>query len=183
MKRVYVISDTHDNLANVRVFKDAVKGGSAVVIHLGDYVSPFTLRELLSISVELIGIFGNNDGDKSLMKAIHPALDDQPLEVDLNGYRVLALHGFKGVEMTVRIVNAIASQGMYDVVLYGHTHKYDLRYVGKTLVVNPGALSGYLCERPTYGVIDFEEGVALIMSLVEGRAIASIKLRSRAGRT
>ena len=61
--KIGIISDSHDHMDNiaksVRIFKDR---GVAYVLHIGDYVNPNSVRAFQGI--KLVGIFGNNDGDK-----------------------------------------------------------------------------------------------------------------------
>lgn len=79
--KVLVVSDIHDNLEAISRFKLAVlKENYDLLVVLGDFTSPFTLKELLNIAPKLIGVFGNNDGDKALLKNLAPQLTDQPLE-------------------------------------------------------------------------------------------------------
>ncbi|HLD30045.1 MAG TPA: metallophosphoesterase family protein, partial [bacterium] len=42
----------------------------------------------------------------------------------------------------------------YDLIIYGHTHKIDTRKEGKTLVINPGELGGWLTGRKTFVILD-----------------------------
>ncbi len=179
MTTYLVIADTHDNLANVRLLKKYL--GTTLrnvkyVIHLGDITSPFTLRELINLERELIVITGNNDGDKILLKSVYDGVEDPPLEVNLCGLNALLLHGFKDANLTLRIVNSIAKSGYYDIVLFGHTHKYYLDVASNTLVMNPGTLSGYLSPQPTYGLLDFNEGKAYIISLIDGKYLLSTSI-------
>jgi len=54
------------------------------------------------------------------------------------------------------LIETIANSQEYDLVLYGHTHRIDVRKVGKTLVINPGELCGYLTGRSTVYLFDPE---------------------------
>ena len=42
-------------------------------------------------------------------------------------------------------------------VVHGHTHRAGVRREGKTLVVNPGEVCGYLYGRPTVAVLDTDK--------------------------
>ena len=55
------------------------------------------------------------------------------------------------------LLRALAESGLYDVVVYGHTHQASLERRGKTLVVNPGELCGCLTGRSSYALIDLEK--------------------------
>ncbi len=182
MSTYLIISDTHDNLSNLEVLKKHVNTylrNVDTIIHLGDITSPFTLKELLNLGIELVVILGNNDGDKLLLKEVYGKISEPPLEIRLCGLDTLLIHGFKSASITHKIVNALARGGDYDIILFGHTHRYYLDVVGSTLVMNPGALSGYLTQQPTYGVVDFKEGKAYIASLINGRHLLSTSLPSR----
>ena len=65
---VGIISDTHDNLAGlqkaIQIFKERK---IEMLIHCGDWVSPFTLeffdREMKDLNVPIKSVVGNNPGD------------------------------------------------------------------------------------------------------------------------
>ncbi len=148
---VGVISDTHDVLPGIdRAVEVFRREGVEHVIHLGDYVAPFSLLRLLDQldGVRFNGVFGNNDGEKPGLLRIaekHGSwISDQGLEVEVGGRRVLLLHGFGSPDNTRRIVYALASSRKWDAVLYGHTHQPDVRYIRGVLVLNPGTASGIL---------------------------------------
>ena len=177
VSRLIVISDTHDDLININRFIRSVRNylNDSLIIHLGDITSPFTLKFLTDSLSNLIVVLGNNDGDKLLLKKVNPNIEDQPVELKIRSLRILLIHGFKDIGMTLRFVNALATSGFYDVILYGHTHKYDLRLEGDVLVMNPGTLSGYLASEATYGLIDLENRYASIVSLIRGEVVKVIK--------
>lgn len=150
-----------------------------LLIHLGDYTSPFTLRKLTSFNIRLLGVFGNNDGDKALIIKSLGALGeiyDQPYEVSVDGVKMLLLHGFGSRDLTDKLVNYIALGGDYNLILYGHTHIHRLELVGNTLIVNPGTLAGYLSDRPTLAFIDTDKSLILILDLINGNVLKSFKL-------
>jgi putative phosphoesterase len=61
-----IMSDSHDNLKAVRtaacLYREA---GCSLVIHAGDFIAPFTARELALAGCLVKGVFGNCDGEKS----------------------------------------------------------------------------------------------------------------------
>jgi len=176
--RVLVISDTHDNLQAINAFCERI-GGEGVdnydlLIHLGDIISPFSLRAIQGLGIKVIGVFGNNDGDRVLLKRFCPELSGHPMQTDIGGLKALLMHGWGGRDVTESMVNALAASGAFDVILYGHTHIADARVINDTLVLNPGALSGYLAERQTYAVLDIERGRAALVDLQSGRVIREV---------
>ncbi len=178
MSEYLILSDTHDNLDSIRKLVELLGEGRVLtranevkLIHLGDFVSPFTLRMLLEHFHLVAAVFGNNDGDKVLLRELAPQIFDQPQEIKLSDFRVLLLHGFKSPKMTLETVNSLAAAGSYDIVLYGHTHTHDVRVVGNgVLVFNPGTLSGYLSNTQTFGLLDLEMRKARVLDL-QGRVI------------
>ena len=166
MARAIVVSDTHDNLRHVLDYlESADTSGQDVkwLIHLGDIVSPFTLRRLARAAGEkglsVIAVFGNNCGEKlGLLRVAREAgvdLGEAPRTVEVGGRRLLLVHGFGSKENTLEIVNALAVSNRWDAILYGHTHEADLRVADGTLILNPGDAGGSL-ERPSIAVLDLE---------------------------
>ena len=61
--KIGIISDSHDHIENIKrgiqiLRKDEVE----LIIHLGDYVNPNSVRAFEGTGLTVI--FGNNDGDK-----------------------------------------------------------------------------------------------------------------------
>ena len=81
---------------------------------------------------------------------------EPPLELNIKNRRILVFHGFSTVERTVDIVNSLANSGKYDVILYGHTHKAEVRKLNGTLIVNPGEACGYLSGKYTFATVDLK---------------------------
>jgi len=55
------------------------------------------------------------------------------------------------------LLKALAESGLYDIVIYGHTHQAVIEKRGRTLVVNPGELCGCLTGRSSYALINVEK--------------------------
>ena len=60
--------------------------------------------------------------------------------------------------------NLIAS-GEYAYVLHGHTHKRRDQTVGRTRVINPGALGGRRPQRYSFCILDLATGDARFVEL------------------
>ncbi|MEM1767624.1 MAG: YfcE family phosphodiesterase, partial [Candidatus Bathyarchaeia archaeon] len=62
-----LMSDTHDNLPMVEKAVSLLNDRKVeLVLHAGDYVAPFVIPKLRELKAKVIGVFGNNDGDKEL---------------------------------------------------------------------------------------------------------------------
>lgn len=160
--KIGIISDSHDNITNVKKAVELFKARKVdFVIHLGDYVSPPHVRAFKGL--KLIGIFGNNDGEKyGLAKAfseIEGELKGEFYEFEQDGLKFACMHG--AVE---QLRDALIEAGKYDVVLYGHNHKVDNRVAGKTIVINPGTAHGFEGDA-TVAIFDTLEKKAEIIKL------------------
>jgi len=136
-----VISDTHDNIPNVRAFlREALKRNVSCVFHCGDIISPFVLKEFLGTGIEFHGVFGNNDGEVLLLsERSSQRVKKGPRELEVEGFKILLMHEPVAIE-------ALVSSQHYDYIFYGHTHMSEIRNNSSTMVINPGDASGYLAE-------------------------------------
>ncbi|MEZ0289670.1 MAG: metallophosphoesterase [Sulfolobales archaeon] len=159
---IAVVSDSHDNLVNVDKAINLIKSrGVDTVIHLGDIIAPFTLARFIGAGLRVIAVFGNNDGEKIVLKKVaergNSEINEPPHTIVLNGRKILMIHGKGSVEETREYVEALASSGYYDVILYGHTHAVDSRVVKNTLVLNPGEIYGFLSGRASFAFLDLDK--------------------------
>ncbi len=166
MVLVGVMSDSHDNMANVeKAFNIFREHGVEAIIHLGDIISPFIVKKMAELSwsgLMVYAVYGNNDGDKPLLYRLFSekgwSIWDGPRVIEVGGKKLLLMHGYNGIEHTREIAYSTASsyKGL-DAVLYGHTHKRDHRVVDGVLVLNPGETYGYLFGEPSIAILDLEE--------------------------
>jgi putative phosphoesterase len=161
--KIGILSDSHDNLVNIEKAAGKLNElGVDLAIHLGDYIAPFTIRRIGELlRVRLIGVFGNNDGDKYLIlsnaRAYGFEVYEAPYILSIDGYSLLAMHGYGSKDLTRSIVYSLCLSGRYDVVMYGHTHEVHIEKIGKSLAINPGEVFGYLSGKPSIAVLDLEE--------------------------
>jgi uncharacterized protein len=155
-----IMSDTHDNVPLVKkaiaLFNERQTGH---IIHAGDFTSPFILKYFKDLQHPFTGVFGNNDGDKLLLQDRSGGrLQNQPYIFTLEDRRIVVLHEHL-------IVDALADSGHFDLVIYGHTHEAEVRKAGKTLVINPGEVSGWLYGKSTVAIADLKTMEAAIIDL------------------
>lgn len=159
--RIGILADTHDNLVNIRKFLTLFRErGVELVLHAGDFVSPFTAEPFKEAGFKIIGVFGNNDGDKLYLMERYRGVGELflgPHELELAGRKILLTHEPRALE-------ALVSSGRYDLVVYGHTHRAELRE-GRPLVVNPGEAGGWLTGRATCVLVDLSSLRAELLSL------------------
>ena len=142
-----VMSDSHDTLPMIRraleVFKSA---GAECVVHAGDFIAPFAVREILKFPGPVHGCFGNNDGEKAGIRKLWPAVAEPPVRLTFGGRRLLLAHA---------PVDAPGGPDAPEVVISGHTHQLLVeRKPGGPLLLNPGETGGWLYGRATVAVLD-----------------------------
>lgn len=152
---VGLVADTHDCLPMVdKAIKKLNDEGAELVLHAGDYVAPFVIPKFKALKAKLIGVFGNNDGDRELLRRRFGECERLELrgnfaEIAVNGLRIALLHGHDE-----ELLKALVNSGGFDVVVHGHTHKAEVYRKGGTLVVNPGEVCGYLSGKSTIALFD-----------------------------
>jgi len=170
-----VISDSHDNVyALKKVLLRLISHGVESVIHLGDIISPFTVKllrdELRGIPV--IAVKGNNDGDvyqlTSMFNRFGWTFKSEPGVIEINGRKIFIVHGYGGIDETTMLVNSLAKSLNVDLILYGHTHKPVMEKVNGKLVLNPGEVCGYLTGKISYAIMDLEANKAEMHYINEG---------------
>jgi putative phosphoesterase len=148
--KIGILSDTHDRLPIVERAVERFRAESVGwVVHAGDFVSPFTAIPLARLDVPFDGVFGNNDGDRLYLTRRFEEIGSIHL-----GYHTFEIEGVRGVLMhEPKSIDALVASGHYDLVIYGHTHRVDLRE-GACVVINPGEACGYLSGRATVVILD-----------------------------
>ena len=157
--KIVLMSDSHDNLP---ALKKAVTWCNEHkvdhVLHAGDLVAPFVNRALKDLDAPYNLLFGNNDGERVGLKLLFKEkIFDPPFALTLDDKRILMLHA------PILLDSLIESQ-KYDLILYGHTHEIDIRE-GKTLVVNPGELCGWLTGKQTMVLWDTGAGTLELIQI------------------
>lgn len=157
-----VMSDSHDNVTMIRravsLFKD---NGCGLVIHGGDIIAPFAARELEALGCPIKAVFGNCDGETlGLEKSLEGfgEIKEAPFVFAHAGRKFLLVHYHFSV-------GKYAASENYDVIIFGHTHKPELRKKGKTLVLNPGEAGGWLTGKCTVALLDPEKLEAEVIAL------------------
>ncbi len=161
-----LIADTHDNLPMVdKAVKKLNEMNVGLVLHAGDYVAPFVIPKFKELKAKLIGVFGNNDGDRELLKKRFNEYEDLEVhgnfaEIIVGGLKIALLHGDEE-----ELLEALINSQSFDIVVHGHNHKTEVYQKGKTLIVNPGEVCGYLTGKSTIALFDTDRREAEIIEL------------------
>ncbi|HYP08276.1 MAG TPA: YfcE family phosphodiesterase [Bryobacteraceae bacterium] len=133
-----IVSDIHDHLHYLQPAIAYLAERTHVLICCGDLCSPFVMDQLAKYPGPVHIVFGNNDAD--LFRITRKSNDrvqvhGELAELDLDGFRV-------GVNHYDNIAAGLARSGLYDLVCYGHNHRFRLQQLGDTVALNPGAIMG-----------------------------------------
>ena len=131
--KIGIISDTHDDVENVQSAIQIFNTEKVThVIHAGDYIFPGIVLEFKKLDAKLIGVLGNNDGERvHLLKnflSIGGELKGELGEVELDGVIFGIYHG-----TDEQIKNKLVDGGKYDVIVTGHTHRIEMPSVHSTI--------------------------------------------------
>lgn len=136
--RIGVISDTHGLL------RDEIKkvlSTCDVILHGGDINRQEILDKLNTFAV-VYAVRGNND--KEWAEYLPETLD-----LEVYGLRIFMIHNKKQIPEDL---------GAYDLVIYGHSHKYEEKEDGERIWLNPGSCGPRRFRQPiTMAVIEAVE--------------------------
>jgi putative phosphoesterase len=152
---VGILSDTHDRLEAARAAVSLLKaGGAEYYIHCGDVGSEPILDLLAGLPSAFV--FGNNDWDRRGLERyaadIHVSCLGNAGDLELAGKLFHVQHGddFRAMQQ------ALDSQ-KYDYLLHGHSHLQRDEGVGRTRIINPGAL--HRAKEKTVALLDTQSEV------------------------
>lgn len=138
MKRIGVLSDTHGKLREEVV---EILRGCDVILHAGDINTPKVMESLREIAPLYI-VRGN--ADKEWAEGLPESLTEE-----ICGLRVFMVHNKKYLPKEI---------GNFDLMVCGHSHKYEERREGNCLFLNPGSCGPRRFSQPvTMAVVEVEE--------------------------
>ena len=145
------MSDSHDNLdaiqTAVRLFKNM---HCELVVHAGDFIAPFAAKELISLDCPVKAVFGNCDGEKKGLERIFVLFGEvkkEPFSFDFARRKFLLTHTHFANDKYIR-------SGKYEVIIYGHTHKPEIKKASDSLLINPGETGGWLTGKSSVALLD-----------------------------
>lgn len=148
MHRIGIISDTH-GLLRPEVLEHL--RGCEVILHGGDINQQKILDELNQIA-PVYAVRGNNDKEWA-------ADMPQTLSLELYGLHFFMVHNKKELPRDTAGI---------DILIYGHSHKYEENYVGRQLFLNPGSCGPRRFTQPiTMAVLEIEEDTSFRVKRIE----------------
>lgn len=163
--KVGLIADTHDRIPAIdELLRRMQEAGVSMVLHAGDYCSPFSLAPFRERNLPLAGVFGRNDGDREGLRAAASTgmgneMFESPHSFEIGGRRILLVHDIG--EVTVR------SLMNHAVVVHAQTHQQEMRMRGESLIVNPGEGCGWLHGTPTAAILDLADLTVDFLALTD----------------
>jgi uncharacterized protein len=154
--RIGVMADTHDRVPAIHSLLERLSAkGVSIVMHAGDYCSPFSLAPYHEKGMALLGVFGRNDGDRETLAAyaargMGTEIYESPHSFEVGGKRILLVHDI--AEVSNRSIES------HDYVIHGSSHLQLHKTVGKTLLVNPGEACGWIHGKSTASILDLDTG-------------------------
>ncbi len=144
-----VLSDSHGRTdSTARAVQSLLNCGAQMLIHLGDLEAEAVIDELVGHNARIV--FGNCDWDEQVLAHYAELVGvrvDHPLGLaEVDGKRIAFTHGH-----LPRVMHDALNDGV-DYILYGHTHAVSDERVGRTRLINPGAL--FRAPRYTAALLD-----------------------------
>jgi len=136
-----VLSDTHNNSANLTLGLQIFRARQVDrLVHCGDVTSPLMLELLHGFQVWLVK--GNNDYDWMGFRSEARRLGNiqycgKDADIVIDRHRIAVCHGDDE-----SLLDTLAHSKLFEWVFHGHSHRSDLEMIGKTRILNPGALGG-----------------------------------------
>jgi putative phosphoesterase len=154
--RIGILSDTHNNIGNLlkalRLFREE---NITTLVHCGDMCNVTTAQQMTGFDV--IYVNGNMD---SSAEAVNDALwfanpnSEIPgayFSGKVGGVKIGVTHG----HLPGRL-DKLIKRGGHAFVFTGHTHRQRDEQIGKTRVINPGALGGARYGPRTVCIVDLD---------------------------
>jgi len=129
--KIGIISDTHSKVKKAkRALDTLLADGAEFIIHAGDIVEFETLELLKNCGLRYVAVYGNNDSHLAQYHSEYN-LVQEPYYFKIANTKIKLMH----------LPFYMAPDA--DVVVFGHTHTFEVDYKGDTLFLN----SGEVCAR------------------------------------
>lgn len=151
--KIGVVSDTHNNLKNIEIIINLFNDENVpIVIHTGDISNANTLEKFSKLNSKLIGVYGNNDRNESGLKEVAERnnfqFEEPPRRLSLLDREIVIFHEPDNIDQF------LSENKLINVVLYGHTHRYENKTKNGVLYFNPGESAGMQKGSNAIGILD-----------------------------
>lgn len=148
--KIGVVSDTHNNLKNVRRIVELFNAAAVErIVHTGDITQAKTLDAFADLDAPLFGVYGNNDLERDALEGAVRRhgfrISDPPLHLAWAERELVVVHDPRDLDTL---------QGGAQVALHGHTHRHRVAQSGGALIFNPGECAGHMPGSNAVGLLD-----------------------------
>jgi putative phosphoesterase len=156
-----ILSDTHDRADAAGLAIERLReAGAEFFIHCGDVGSERVLDHLAGLPSAFV--FGNTDFDRARLaryaQAIGVGCYGNFADLELAGKKIAVLHGDD-----LKLKQRLLAAQQHDYLLQGHTHVRADTRIGRTRLINPGAV--YRAAEKTVATLDTAGDVLNFMAL------------------
>lgn len=149
---VAILSDTHSRERTIRKALELIEPrGVEALLHCGDIEDP-EIVGLFPANTHFV--FGNCDHDRAgirrAVQASGATLHESFGHYEIGGLSLGFIHGDDG-----RALHDLIQSEAFDFVFHGHTHAVRDEQIGRTRVINPGAL--HRARTKTFALLDVEK--------------------------
>ena len=151
--KIGVVSDTHNNLKNIETIINLFNDEKvSLVIHNGDISNANSLEKFSQPKCEFIGVYGNNDRNELGIKEVALKngfnFQEPPRKLSINHREIAIFHEPDNIDQFL-----LENKGI-NVVLFGHTHRYENNTKNEVLYFNPGESAGMQRGNNAIGILD-----------------------------
>ncbi len=151
--KIGIVSDSHGAVAILRrALAMLAERGAEAIVHCGDVGSGECITALGETDLPAYAVAGNMDHHPGRLQTqadaenVHFSLDTILVPLGDDKY-LAAIHGDDS-----RAMAELLEQGRFDYLCHGHTHQPRDEKIGRTRVINPGALRH--AHPPTAAILD-----------------------------
>ena len=155
--RIGVLSDTHNNIGNLlQALRRFEAEQITTLLHCGDMANVATARKMEGFDV--IYVNGNMDNSAAAVSDTlwfmnpNSEIPGDVFSAKVGGVKIGATHGHRPGKL-----DQLIRSGDHLFVFTGHTHRRRDERIGKTRVINPGALGGARYEPRTVAIVDLDQ--------------------------
>lgn len=162
--KLLVISDSHDRkIALGQALKKGKTLGCEAIIFCGDTSSPETFSLLIADGRPVYAVLGNIEHQSEETKRL--AQENAAIHFDPNVLTFQIENRSIAVTHYPTAAENLAKKNSYDAVFHGHTHRPHIEYRGRTLIGNPGEISGHITGKRSIGIYDTQANSFEILPL------------------
>lgn len=164
--KIAIISDIHDNAHNlVMALNQIEKYDIEKIIFLWDFAGAAIAGILCASPKPVFAIWGNNDGDKSLITRFS-LKEWSNMEIWFDTFDILEIDNKKlFLSHYPLLAKPMAKSWDFDACFYGHNHLKHKEMIWNCLLLNPGEIWAYKTWIATFAIYDSESNDAEIIEV------------------